>query len=312
MNEEREKVCFVSMPFGRKQSFSGIEYDFDEIYMQGIRPATQMAGVEAIRADMGMFGGIIHKPTFERIITADVMIADLTTGNPNVIYELGIRHAAKAGATVVIGAIHERLPFDIGMFRVLPYEVEDGKLAPNAVESFREQLSQQIVIRSDSQGKADSPLFMFIDGYEGVVLHSPERLPEIFISYAREDESEVRWLYDELTNRGFRPWLDQKNIEPGEKWELAIETAMRRADFILVCVSQRSSRKRGFVRKEIRRAVEESEEMLDSDIFLIPVRLEDCELPSELTAFQRVDLFVEDGMTRLTKAIKEGFIRRRT
>jgi hypothetical protein len=134
--------------------------------------------------------------------------------------------------------------------------------------------------------------------------------PQIFLSYAREDGEEVETLYQKLSDAGFKPWMDQKDILPGEKWELAIHKAIRRSDFCLVCLSANSIDKRGWIQREIRLALDIWDEMLDSDIYLIPVRLEDCEVPERLRKFQWVSLFEEDGWTQLARAIQVGIERR--
>ena len=123
--------------------------------------------------------------------------------------------------------------------------------------------------------------------------------PLIFLSYAREDEARVVALYDSLAAAGYKPWLDIKDVLPGERWELTIEQALQQAGAILICLSPNSVRKRGWVQREIRRAGKRAEAMLDDDIILIPVRLEPCDLPRSLAEFQAVDLFETDGEDRL-------------
>ena len=89
-------LLFVAMPFGRKRDPSGLlEIDFDAIYNRAIIPAAAAADVEVIRADEERGGGLIHKPMYERLLLAEIVIADLTFANANVFYELGVRHAAK-------------------------------------------------------------------------------------------------------------------------------------------------------------------------------------------------------------------------
>jgi len=133
---------------------------------------------------------------------------------------------------------------------------------------------------------------------------------QIFLSYAREDRGKVEKLYQKLSEAGFNPWMDKKNILPGEKWEVAIREAIRRSDFFLACLSANSVTKRGWIQKEIKDALDIWQAMLDSDIYLIPVRLEDCKAPESLRDFQWVDLFEEDGWTRLVEAIEIGMERR--
>jgi len=91
---------------------------------------------------------------------------------------------------------------------------------------------------------------------------------------------------------------------------MSIQGAIRRADFFLACLSPISVNKRGFVQKEIKEALDLWREKLDSDIYLTPVRLEDCKMPEGLGEFQRADLFAPDGLARLVKALKVGMERR--
>jgi hypothetical protein len=134
--------------------------------------------------------------------------------------------------------------------------------------------------------------------------------PQVFLSYARGDEEKVKNLYRKLSNAGFKPWMDTKDVLPGELRKPSRQKAIRRSDFFLTCLSANSIDKRGFLQKEIKDALDIWQRMFDSDIYLIPVRLEDCEVPESLRDFQWVNLFEEDGWTRLVKAIQVGIERR--
>ncbi len=135
-------------------------------------------------------------------------------------------------------------------------------------------------------------------------------MAQIFLCYAREDRGKVESLYQRLSDAGFKPWMDIKNILPGERWELAVKKAVRRSDFFLACLSAHSVDKRGWIQREIKEALDIWQEKLEDDIYLIPVRLEDCEVLESLCVFQWVNLFEEDGWTRLVKAIQVGMGRR--
>jgi hypothetical protein len=135
-------------------------------------------------------------------------------------------------------------------------------------------------------------------------------MAQIFLSYAREDEETVKNLYQKLSDAGFKPWMDKKDILPGERWKSSVRGAIRRSDFFLACLSANSVSKRGFLQKEIKDALDIWQEMLDSDIYLIPVRLEDCEVPETLRGFHWVNLFEENGWTRLVESIQVGMERR--
>jgi hypothetical protein len=133
--------------------------------------------------------------------------------------------------------------------------------------------------------------------------------PQIFISYAREDYEPVEHLYLRLLYAGFEPWVDKKNILPGENWKLSIEKAIRNSDLVLICLSNNSANKRGFLQREIKEALELWKERLEDDIYLIPVRLEDCTVPESLSEFQWVNLYESTGWILLHKAIREGLER---
>jgi hypothetical protein len=92
------------MPFGKKQDVAGSVINFDSVYDNFISPTIKQAGLEPIRADEEITGGIIHKPMFERLILCDFAVADLTTANANVFYELGVRHSVRPWSTVLLYA----------------------------------------------------------------------------------------------------------------------------------------------------------------------------------------------------------------
>jgi hypothetical protein len=127
---------------------------------------------------------------------------------------------------------------------------------------------------------------------------------EIFICYAREDEEQIKGIYRRLADSGFKPWMDTEDLLPGESWEHGIERAIQRADIFIACISSNSTKKRGFVQKEITRALEVLRGKLDGDIYIIPVRLDDCEVPESLKQLTWVDLFQETGWVRLDKSLK--------
>ncbi len=154
-----QPLCFVLMPFGIKPDSTGTAVDFDAVYRDLIAPAITDAEMQPLRADEEITGGIIHKPMFERLLLCDFAIADLTTANPNVFYELGIRHAVRPCSTVLIynGG---RLPFDVAPLRAFPYSLS-GNGAPDNVQHDRKQLTALLVAARDV--KDDSPLFELID-----------------------------------------------------------------------------------------------------------------------------------------------------
>jgi len=136
--------------------------------------------------------------------------------------------------------------------------------------------------------------------------------PCVFLSYARSDGAAVRELYRFLDFEGFKPWMDTEDIPGGVEWESALNKAIQHSDFFCLCLTRNSVDRRGVIQKEIRAAFEKKEEMLDDDIYLITIRLEDCDVRDEkLRKFQWVDLFRNDGHDKLLFALNEGLKRRK-
>ncbi|MEJ2452870.1 MAG: TRAFs-binding domain-containing protein [Candidatus Thiodiazotropha sp.] len=156
-------VCFVAMPFGRKPP-PGADtplVDFDAIY-RVMADAITSAGLEAIRADFESGGGFIHGAMFERLLLAEYVIADLTFANPNVAYEVGVRHGASSGATILVcaqGEMLSGLPFDFAPFRVLPYNLgNDGRLSDEVADQLKTDLESRLHLARTGQLPVDNPI----------------------------------------------------------------------------------------------------------------------------------------------------------
>jgi len=121
---------------------------------------------------------------------------------------------------------------------------------------------------------------------------SQENTKTIFISYAREDIEAARKIYQELRESGFNPWLDKERLIPGHKWKDEIIKAIRNSQSFIALLSANSTSKKGFVQKELKEALEVLELYPDSAIYLIPVRLDNCEISHRvLKDLQWVDMF---------------------
>jgi len=134
-------------------------------------------------------------------------------------------------------------------------------------------------------------------------LTMPNNPLKIFISYSSGDREQVQKIYKHLLSLGADPWYDQEKLLPGQDWNYEIHKGLDEADVILLCLSKKSVTKEGYVQKEIRLALDLALEMPEGRIFLIPARLEACDLPYKLKAYQAVDLFAENGMERLIKSL---------
>src|SRR5262249_13061000 len=161
--------------FGKKPNAAGSEIDFDAVYSNLIAPAIEEADLEPIRADHEAVGGLIHKPMFERLVLCEYAVADLTTANANVFYELGLRHAARPHSTILLFSRDGRqLPFDVGSLRAMPYELHpDGP--PADVETTKAALVKNLLdARQAATHHAipDSPVFQLVEGYPSAIDHT--------------------------------------------------------------------------------------------------------------------------------------------
>jgi len=180
-------LCFVDMPFGQKPDLkSGVVVDFDQIYNEAIKPAIEACGLEALRGDEERTGGIIHGAMFARLLLAEFVVAGLTLANPNVFYELGIRHAARPFTTVPIFANVSALPFDVALVRAVGYELKKGKLTKAAAQKLKSQLSKRLSDAISGAATHDSPLFQLIPKFPGIDL--PEEVTETFKDRIRRAE----------------------------------------------------------------------------------------------------------------------------
>ena len=159
-------LCFVLMPFGKKRDAAGAVINFDAVYHDLIVPAVEVAGMDPLRANEEMAGGIIHKALFERLILCEYAVADLTTANANVFYELGVRHAVRQWSTILLFSKGgSQLPFDVAPLRALPYVLgADGR--PTEIESTCGVLVARL--HEARQARTDSPIYQLVDNYPDI------------------------------------------------------------------------------------------------------------------------------------------------
>lgn len=157
-----QPMCFVAMPFGKKSPVGKQKplIDFDLIYEQ-VRQAVSDTGFDCVRADFEAAGGFIHRPMYERLLVAEYVIADLTLANPNVAYEVGVRHGSRSKATILICAQEfvGQLPFDLKPLRVFSYSLnQDGNLSDLEAEKLKQVLSQLLKQAVRGELPPDNPI----------------------------------------------------------------------------------------------------------------------------------------------------------
>jgi len=127
---------------------------------------------------------------------------------------------------------------------------------------------------------------------------TPRKL-KVFLCHSSNDKPAVRELYQKLSAMDWiDPWLDEEKLFPGQDWNLEIEKAVEAADAILVCLSNNSITKEGYVQRELRIVLDYADYKPEGTLYLIPVRLEDCEPPRRLRPWQYADYFPPERRER--------------
>lgn len=153
-------IVFVAMPFGKKKNpITGSEFDFNDFYERVFRPLNSDIDInmDFVREDLVDTRGIIHKTMIEKLLLSEYVIADLSFANPNVYYELGIRHCAKKYTTFLIFS-DEQLMFDVAPLRAISYDVNNGQISDEEVLRLQKYLKEQLLLAKKNQ-EDDSPIY---------------------------------------------------------------------------------------------------------------------------------------------------------
>ena len=146
-------TCFVVMGFGKKTDFvQNKTFDLDKSYRYIIKPAVEAAGYTCVRADEIQHAGNINVPMYEQLFDADLVIADLSTANPNAFFELGVRYALKPRTTIVIAEKGFKIPFDMG--QVIVRSVRTSGLRHR---SWRSRAHDGVAHRGVPRGRRGQP-----------------------------------------------------------------------------------------------------------------------------------------------------------
>ncbi|MDD5579788.1 MAG: TRAFs-binding domain-containing protein [Methylobacter sp.] len=155
--------AFVAMAFGKKPGPDGTVIDFNIIYNDLVKPACEAAGLEVFRADEEQAAGDIKTDMFQELLIADLAVADLTLDNPNVWYELGVRHALRARGIVLIQGPRDKQPFDIYTDRKLHYSLKNGVPDPATLDQDKMALTEMVKATLESwHGRMISPVYQLL------------------------------------------------------------------------------------------------------------------------------------------------------
>ena len=126
----------------------------------------------------------------------------------------------------------------------------------------------------------------------------------VFLIHAHGDREAVHKLYQRLIKVGLNIWLDAERLQPGQDWQSEIRNALLKCDVILVCLSRGFNKQQGYRHEELKLALEKANFLPDDEVFIIPVRLEECDMPESLRHLHRVDLFKAGGYKKLVGALQ--------
>ena len=132
----------------------------------------------------------------------------------------------------------------------------------------------------------------------------PRRPIRAFLIYAHYDKEIVHGLYNRMIKDGIDVWLDAENLLPGENWKMEIGRAILNSDAVIVCLSRQFNKRKGYRHKELKIALEKATLLPEDEIFVIPVRLEECDMPESLLHLHRVDLFEVGGYKKMMRVLR--------
>lgn len=208
-------ICFVIMGFGKKSDPStGITYDLNQTYKNIIKPSVIGAGYECVRADEIKDSGLIDKSMYALLMQAELVIADITTYNPNAIYELGIRHAVRPYSTIILKEKEGKIPFDLDHNRMFMYSHLGEDIGADEAKRCQKDLIELINAISKSQA-IDSPLYEFINNITPPVMPKEEYLS--IIDDLAEQEKHIFAIVEKAKSS-----MVESDFEAAEKyWEKA-------------------------------------------------------------------------------------------
>lgn len=127
----------------------------------------------------------------------------------------------------------------------------------------------------------------------------------VFLIHAHADKEAVYKLFQRMQRKGINAWLDSERLMPGQDWQNEIRNALLKCDTVVVCLSRAFDQKQGYRHEELKLALEKADLLPNNEVFIIPARLEECELPESLRHLHRVDLFRTGGFKKLMNVLVE-------
>ncbi len=211
----KQKLCFVIMGFGKKTDLStGKTLDLDKTYKNIIKPSAEKAGLQCVRADEIQDSGLIDKSMYALLMHADLVVADISTYNPNAIYELGVRHAVRPYSTIIIKEKDGVIPFDLNHNRIFHYAHLGDDIGVDEADRCKDALIDMIesIVKSKI---IDSPLYDYIQDIEPPKLTQKEY--KRIIGELSDREESIFAISERATH-----FMEESNfVEASKLWEKA-------------------------------------------------------------------------------------------
>lgn len=194
-----KKSCFVIMGFGKKRDIErNREINLDLVYEEIIKKAVEenfASEYNVFRSDSILSTGLIDKRIFELLAEVDLVIADITTLNPNAIYELGIRHTLKPYSTIIMIEENYDIPFDINHLKVIKYSEINEDTSITEKNKLKNILKEYI--ENTKKNETDSPIHAFctID-----INHNKSREVEKILEDKKSEEETIKIITEKIKN----------------------------------------------------------------------------------------------------------------
>ena len=271
--------------------------DDDRAYCEAVAKNLELLGAEVLTASSAAEAKeLLEQQSFQVIIADIVLDGDRDTGDQFIVRNSQLMKGADVFVVTGYPAHEIKTINELDSLGVKVIQKRQGLM-----ESFRE-------IIDANRARASEEVIESISQRATSVLIKTQQVAirrlRVFLCHASDDKPSVKALYQRLHSNEFEPWLDEEAILPGDDWKEKIEKAVRDSDVVVVCLSQRSINKRGYVQKEIKIALDIADEQPEGTIFVIPVKVEECDVPQRLRRWQWVNLFEDEGYQRLVLALE--------
>lgn len=233
MSKDPRKVCFVVMGFGKKTDYeSGRTLDLDATYETIIQPAAVDQGLRCIRADEIMHSGMIDTEMYEMLLRADLVVADISTGNVNAMYELGVRHALRPFSTIIMKETDGKLHFDLNHVNTFDYKHLGEDIGAREAERAKREL-KALIAEVMAAGKPDSPVYTYLPKLQqprlteeeyGDLLDGREAAQMLLVNFIRSGEQALKESRHQEAARAFAAVAEMKAGEPYIVQLLALAT----------------------------------------------------------------------------------------